>query len=450
MTAEIAILNRAAVVLAADSAVTIGQGENAKIFLTENKLFEISDTKPVGLMVYNSLDFFGVPWEVIIKDFRAKCPDLPCASMELYAKEFLQFVKESRQPSEEQQILHFNRLIASEMKSISEAFKNRAISLITTFQNNRRSVKGRRALEQLPTVLEQVLAEEKNKLSNLPDSIWFDDGFDLVTFLKKHSNLLQSSEDRWFSQFPLDKGDRELLIDYYVIFIKKSYASDLCTGLVFAGFGDQDTFCSLHSFVIDGVFCGHFRTMSAETYTVDHERNTGTVLAFAQPDVFERFAYGIDSALEASIGKFYQDAMLGIADVLIRHANMKGKRAQGTKDEIATFVTQVRQLYKQRVGPSIRAGFFQSVEAMVQLMPKQEMANLAEALVNITIIKRRASAEQESVGGPIDVAVISRHEGFVWVKRKHYFSAELNPRYFWRKYKQHNKILEEQHDESGH
>jgi len=38
------------------------------------------------------------------------------------------------------------------------------------------------------------------------------------------------------------------------------------------------------------------------------------------------------------------------------------------------------------------------------------------------------------VGGPIDVAIISRIDGFVWVYRKHYFEPSLNPRYFHRKF----------------
>jgi len=37
-----------------------------------------------------------------------------------------------------------------------------------------------------------------------------------------------------------------------------------------------------------------------------------------------------------------------------------------------------------------------------------------------------------TVGGPIDVAVITKGDGFVWVKRKHYFRAELNPRFMSR------------------
>jgi hypothetical protein len=44
------------------------------------------------------------------------------------------------------------------------------------------------------------------------------------------------------------------------------------------------------------------------------------------------------------------------------------------------------------------------------------------------------SAERETVGGDIDVAIISKSEGFVWIKRKHYFPADLNPRFFRRHY----------------
>lgn len=70
MTAEIAVMNRFGVALAADSAVTIGDGQNTKIYQTANKLFEISDHKAVDLMIYNNTEFFGAPWEIVIKEFR--------------------------------------------------------------------------------------------------------------------------------------------------------------------------------------------------------------------------------------------------------------------------------------------------------------------------------------------------------------------------------------------
>ena len=46
MTAEIALLNKSAVVLAADSAVTIVMGGPAKIFNTVNKIFAFNDVCP--------------------------------------------------------------------------------------------------------------------------------------------------------------------------------------------------------------------------------------------------------------------------------------------------------------------------------------------------------------------------------------------------------------------
>jgi hypothetical protein len=61
---------------------------------------------------------------------------------------------------------------------------------------------------------------------------------------------------------------------------------------------------------------------------------------------------------------------------------------------------------------------------------------MAEALVNLTSFKRKISLEAETVGGPIDVAVISKGDGLVWIKRKHYFEPKLNPQffdlYYWR------------------
>ena len=43
------------------------------------------------------------------------------------------------------------------------------------------------------------------------------------------------------------------------------------------------------------------------------------------------------------------------------------------------------------------------------------------------------SSDEESVGGPVDVALISKGDGFIWIKRKHYFEKKYNP-YFIKNY----------------
>ena len=48
----------------------------------------------------------------------------------------------------------------------------------------------------------------------------------------------------------------------------------------------------------------------------------------------------------------------------------------------------------------------------------EDMTNMAENLVSITSLQRHFSSSDETVGGPIDVAVITRAEGFTWVRHK--------------------------------
>ncbi|WP_446667066.1 hypothetical protein [Flexivirga sp. B27] len=60
-------------------------------------------------------------------------------------------------------------------------------------------------------------------------------------------------------------------------------------------------------------------------------------------------------------------------------------------------------------------------------MPFKDALDLAEFLVETTVKMTRFLPGPATVGGPIEVAGISKHEGFKWVARKHYFNTELNP-----------------------
>ncbi len=64
---------------------------------------------------------------------------------------------------------------------------------------------------------------------------------------------------------------------------------------------------------------------------------------------------------------------------------------------------------------------------VVPPMPIQDAIDLAEFLVETTIKYRRFLPGAPIVGGPVEIAVITKHEGFKWVKRKHYYDSELNP-----------------------
>ena len=60
--------------------------------------------------------------------------------------------------------------------------------------------------------------------------------------------------------------------------------------------------------------------------------------------------------------------------------------------------------------------------------PIQDAINLARFLVETTIgFFQYAVVRPKTVGGPIEIAAITKHEGFKWVQRKHFYSSEFNP-----------------------
>lgn len=61
-------------------------------------------------------------------------------------------------------------------------------------------------------------------------------------------------------------------------------------------------------------------------------------------------------------------------------------------------------------------------------MPIQDAIDLAKFLAETTINYSRFSAGANTVGGPVDIAAITHHEGFKWVSRKHYYPIHLNPK----------------------
>ena len=59
-------------------------------------------------------------------------------------------------------------------------------------------------------------------------------------------------------------------------------------------------------------------------------------------------------------------------------------------------------------------------------MPIQDAINLARFAVETAAGYAKYRMRHEWIGGPIELAAITKHEGFKWVARKHYYTKELN------------------------
>lgn len=122
--------------------------------------------------------------------------------------------------------------------------------------------------------------------------------------------------------------------------------------------------------------------------------------------------------------KIYEDAHFGprwageseALDRLILGVGSKTEEvlvALGASPDVAqqTFLQLVTHLYANLFLPA---------------MPIQDAIDLAHFLVETAVKFSHFSLRPPTVGGPIEIATITRHEGFKWVKRKHYYSKEFN------------------------
>src|SRR5262249_43607439 len=95
MTAEVGILSRMGVALAADSAVSVGPRAQ-KIYASADKLFQLANAAPVGVMIYGGAALLGLPWETLLKACRRRLGGKLLPRLEDYSDGLLAFLGEVR------------------------------------------------------------------------------------------------------------------------------------------------------------------------------------------------------------------------------------------------------------------------------------------------------------------------------------------------------------------
>jgi hypothetical protein len=101
----------------------------------------------------------------------------------------------------------------------------------------------------------------------------------------------------------------------------------------------------------------------------------------------------------------------------------------GADPRLSAVLEQDLGVPHEQAGPAVQVIQQRLTMPVVQdAMPFQDALDLGEFLVDLTIRLTRFAPGAPTVGGPIEVAGITKHEGFKWVKRKYYYPSELNPR----------------------
>jgi hypothetical protein len=418
-------MNRQAVALAADSAVTIETEEGGrKAWQSAIKIFGMSIRHPVGILIYGNADLLGVPWDTVIKGYRDQLGETSFPTISAYADDFVHFVESNRRffPPD-LQTSWFEAVVAGDFRKIVEEIADRLRrdhppgtpltlsdiqSVVTGAVDDR--LKEREAMDRLPHVTDA----------------------DLERLGRKYAPVITRLRREIFQHLPLTSASSRKLRRLAQVLFGREIFSRSMTGVVVAGFGDDEHFPALDHIAIDGIANNRLNYARAPSSPIS-QANGAEVRAFAQQEMVFQFMEGVDQryqgVVEEVIDSIVQELPGSVIDNIPR---MSKKRREALKASFAQSAPQVSAAFREGLEAVRQAHYATPVVQVVAVLPKDELAAMAEALVNLTAVRRRLSFQVESVGGPIDVALVSKGDGFVWIKRKNYFDMTRNPHFMAR------------------
>ena len=219
MTAEIALLNKTAVALAADSAMTdLGTG---KIY-PANKLFALTKWHPIGIMIYANAEFMGVPWETIIKMYRQSIGRTAKTTVQEYFRDFLTYISTSPFCTEEQQTANFLQIVSTICAEIFETIDGD----LRNVYSRKKGYSSSDARKAILNAIDERLAE----LEETPESLSME-GINAIRIVSTNRIEVDECIDREFRELRLSQSARKSLHRILRLTIKSSKLSRGYSGI---------------------------------------------------------------------------------------------------------------------------------------------------------------------------------------------------------------------------
>lgn len=425
MTSELCVMNRYAAVLAADSAITVRHWDSneakavPRYFKGANKIFQLSANQPVGVMIYATAGLHGIPWEVLIKDFRLAQKDRLYEHLEDYATALFDFIRAEA-----------TRFPAGHLEQEFIEIARRVALVVCVRLRDDDAVKDAKSVggANLESAYRDALSRQTTEILNDPLPTHFTD-HDVNAAVAAHRTVVaEGFKDRVVDFLTESKLGPEEIADVAIQWIfrlcRKGIVYD-SSGIVVAGFGDKDFFPVYREYMCCGFVLDKLVVWEESKGEISFD-NAAEVKAFAVTGMVDTFEMGFSSDVLGNVRKSTSDALIDLAARVLKEAGVP------PVSNLEQHISEVSAKYEEQW---IRAAFEQHrwpLHRVIGSLPVGEMADLAETLIMLQSLKEKVTQPSESVGGPVDVAVITKGDGFVWVKRKHYFDPKLNPRYFQR------------------
>jgi hypothetical protein len=421
MTSEIALLNTQAVALAADSAVTVQAQGGPKVYNTANKLFMLSKHAPVGAMVFGAAELVGVPWETVIKAFRRELGTERLDHVDQYAQRLFEFMeRETRLFPPEVQQNDMGAQAHGYCQMLVEELERSLEALIAS--------RGSATESDIRDLLRARITARLREIQSMADLPGFNPKH-ATQVVARFRSVIDSGISAAFENYPLTAPMRSQLRRIIALIPQKDIFPLDASGLVVAGFGEHDYFPALCAYQIHGAWLSKVKMKQLRDVRIGRDC-LASLMPFAQSEMVSLFMEGVHPQYREAFQIALRSFLAGLPEAIRPVLGVSDLEFAGLIDKFREAADQIEASFTKQLSDYSLHSHADPITDVVAILPKDELAAMAEALVNLTSFKRRVTMDVETVGGAIDVALISKGDGLVWIKRKHYFASELNPQFF--------------------
>jgi hypothetical protein len=388
----------------------------------------LSKYNPIGILIYGNAEIIGTPWELIIKEYRKKLGSKKFDTVRLYALDFIKYL--NLYFSADDQLIALNGNLTSYFTSVILAKIDSRIKSVTNEKEKISRIEINRIVDNsIQTTYLEI--QGKENLDGIPKNY-------CNTLLIKYDTEIDKVIDDVFKELPITSRARNRLRFIGAnVFCKAVFPNDI-SGAVIAGFGDKGKFPAVFAITVDQVVNNHLKYKIINEAEISFEQ-PAWIIPFAQHEMVITFIEGVDPDFNNLLEGYLTEIFNEYPNVLVESLpELIGDKKKELVENLQKQGNEILSSLKTELKKFKKMNNIDRIVTMVEYLPKDELAAMAESLVSLTSFKRRMSLDAETVGGPIDVAVISKGDGFVWIKRKQYFKPELNPHFLANYYRDCN------------
>jgi hypothetical protein len=392
MTSQLILANGHGIALASDSAVTMGH----RTFETSEKIYPLGLPHRLAVLHSGNVMFHGLPHGTLVNEWIRSLGDVQLRSVSLYRENFLSWITDNLHhwTNESELTIDLVRAFRFDFERIWEILKT-----LDDPQN----------VDQVKSVwtseLKDINEDDASSTEGRKRAIrTFDRLWNLET-----SKSLREVYSYWFDDVATSSDIDEIAKEYMIASIENRYpfSTESYSQLVFVGYGSTDMVARSSDLFLYGAIDGIIKYGDGFTSVAQREgAGVWLIKPSGQYDAIDLVFRGFDS-------RFIQATKSAAKKAVENTAT-----SPSSEDPLENYMNKIDVAIEDTFYNFSEETRLSGLRRAVMGMPLATLARISKSLIDVQRLSLEIAGKLQSVGGQVDVGVITLKDGFRWVRQK--------------------------------